>query len=328
MLAQQVEEQEHIQEILDLRSISPATEDYLVNQVYLSNYGPDDYTYKLILTDCYALAIQELTQLGIYLDDDSLFEDFYSMKYIYYFRKVFDGEYLSKLMNKYPELKQHVESALSAQEDEDILQVVIELIHNYSSVPVEISKLIDMVDRCHSNDKFNEHLLSVLEENGVPKATITDMDKVMMYIEKISLGRDNFTTAIKLIYSKMSHLDDRYLKHHIDNYDLDKISVDQVKFYALFDTEEDLPEVVKSLGKIYMDAHHKRVKHHIEYWETREDIRPREEDLAMLVAHHYDTPFNDRDFRSKVNDMVATGYFTDTERATIAVMVGHICSIL
>ena len=126
----------------------------------------------------------------------------------------------------------------------------------------------------------------------------------------------------------MSHLDDRYLKHHIDNYDLDKISVDQVKFYALFDTEEDLPEVVKSLGKIYMDAHHRRVKHHIEYWETREDIRPREEDLAMLVAHHYDTPFNDRDFRSKVNDMVATGYFTDTEKATIAVMVGHICSIL
>ena len=329
MLAKQVEEQEHIQEILELRSVSPATEDYLVNQVYLSNYGPDDYTYRLILTDCYALAIQELAQLGIFLDDDTLFEDLYSMKYIYYFRKVFDSEYLSKLFIGNEELRRHIESAISANEDEDLLTVVIELIHNYSNVPVEISRIVNMADRCHSNDLFLDHLKAVLEDSDLPVASMTDIDKVMMYIEKIAKGRENFSVAMDRIYQKIPTLDAKYMKHHVDNYDLDKISVDQVKFYALFDTEEELPTVVKSLGVVYMDAHHKRVKHHIEYWLNRENIRPRDEDLAMLVAHHYDAPFNDRDFKSKVNEMIdSSDYFTDTEKATMAMMVSHICSLM
>jgi len=327
MLAREVEEQEHIQEILDLRSVSPATEDYIVNQVYLSNYGPDDYTYKLILTDCYALAVQELAQLGIFLEDDNLFEDLYSMKYIFYFRKVFDGEYLGKLFKSNEELRRHIESAVSAEEDEDLLTVVIELIHNYSQVPVEIDRVVNMADRCHSNDSFLDHLKAVLEDSDSPATNITDIDNVMVYIDKIAKGRDNFSVAMDRIYQKMVHLDGKYMKYHVDNYDLDKISVDQVKFYALFDTENELPDVVKSLGVRYMDAHHKRVKHHIEYWLNRENIRPRDEDLAMLVAHHYDPPFDDRDLKSKVNEMVeSSNYFTDTEKATMAMMVGHICS--
>lgn len=329
MLAHQVEEQEHIQEIMDLRSVSPATEDYLVNQVYLSNYGPDDYTYRLILTDCYALAIQELAQLGIYLDDDSLFEDLYSMKYIYYFRKVFDGEYLSSLFRRNEELRRHIESAISAEEDEDLLTVVIELIHNYSQVPVEIDRVVTMTDRCHSSDGFLDHLKAVLSDSDVPVSSFTDFDKVMAYIQKILVGRENFSVAMDRIYQKMVHLDSKYMKQHINNYDLDKISFDQVKFYALFDTEDELPDVVKSLGMRYMDAHHKRVKHHIEYWLNRENIRPRDEDLAMLVAHHYDVPFNDRDLKSKVNEMIdSSNYFTDTEKATMAMMVSHICSLM
>lgn len=324
-------EQEQLEnEILDLRAICATFEDYMVNQVYLSKYGPDAYTDADILRDGYEIIHAELEDLGIYIDGD-LFEDGYQRRFLYYFRKFFDGTYLKELLKSHPEWKETISVILTSDEnDNDTLNELLEFFYNVYGYNYEVRQLYEKWLECTSNELFDDHIRAVLDDAPVIVSTISDPEKATAYVAFIEKGRQNAATAARMIYDSLVKYEYNEetrtalmgltwedILPYIQKYDLDKVSADEVSYYAIFDDDfnkEDLPECIQAKAKEYMDRHHKRSHHHIEYWEEKnkqhynsefchlQQIPPAV--LILLVAHHYKPGMNTAEMLKAVKKSV------------------------
>ena len=327
------EEQEQLDnEILDLRNICPAFEDYVVNQVYLSKYGPDAYTDADILRDGYEIIQAELEDMGIYIDGD-LFEDGYQRRFLYYFRKFFDGNQLKELFRKHNEWKETIQVILDSDENlNDTLNELLEFFYNVYGYNYDVRQLYEKWLECTSNELFDEHLKAVLEDAPAIVSSITDPEVATAYVSFIEKGRQNAYTAARMIYDSlvkreygeqvklaMVGITWEDILPYLEKYDLDKVSADEVSSYAIFDTDfnkEELPECIQLKAKEYMDAHHKRSHHHIEYWDNKWANLPSFSKghnapdrmippaaMIVLVAHHYSPGMDATAMRTAVRKM-------------------------
>ena len=298
-------------DIVDLCRLSSTVNTYISTQSYLSKYGPEGTSDANILIECYVLIEEELKELGIYLDDDDIYDDFWSLKSLYAVRQLFDSETLSFYCSRDKELKEALIHCANTSNDlfNDCLDLLLERYDNDSLVTMAE----ELWMRCHSDRSLTDHILAVCEDK-YPPCTLVDAVGVKSYLDFIIKGRVDVAEAIKRAIHVFPWLNDEHMKKLVDDYDMDKINTDTIAMYTLFDKEDEpLPIPLEAMGKRWMDAHHMRIPHHIEYWLAHPQMHATYQDLAILVGHHWHPETADKDFLAAVEKLIDQGASVLTE---------------
>jgi hypothetical protein len=285
------------QHFAHLRDISDTVENYISNELYIADFGPDNYTEKDILGQCYEIIIDELKDYGITTDLDYK-GDYYLCGYLCLLR-----EFVEKL----PDLiTKHLAEKLSSiiEESDNLLSSMIALFDH-----TEYKELTYISDNIYYDDEFVTYVKQLTESIQSEEATnyINPSDKsVQQYIEKIRVLRELAAKFSKRIVAFMpDNVDVTYLNKLIRDYDMDKISLDAISAYSKIDREE-VPEYLRSMHERLMDEHHKRSLHHIEYWVSR-NLSPSVTDLVILTAHHVEPGKTKSDVHNAVEEMITKG---------------------
>lgn len=324
------------QDILNLRILSTRADNYVSNQEYVSKYGPDDFTEENILKDLYQMVLEELEDLGIYFWDKQYdpLEDWYQARSIYYFRKVFDEDVLLQLFSQNDSVVTGIESIIYSDEsDESDVHLILELLNGTFIDHPDISMCVEFQDRVASTKRLTDHLKAVIyTHKHLATLTITDPEKIMPYIKQIELGRklakegvdrilSNLDETGKILHSNIescgrSTIDMGIVNQLLSAYDLDKIQPTEIEYYASLDLPDDqLDKSLKSLKQKYMDIHHKRSPHHIEYWLEHGTKMLTHAHMILLVAHLYTTYIRSDEFIEEYCKVVkmARTIFTDEQ---------------
>jgi hypothetical protein len=323
------------QEITELRELSQDVENYIGSQAYLSNYGPDGYTEQDLLIDCYTIITYDLTDMGIEFDDD-MFEDGYLMRFMYDYRKFFDGDRLVKLLKEHKDWIPSFQNLLDTEDTEnDLISDILDFLIEAAPEDHAVNRIYEMYGRVYSMDAFADHIQAIITEASVLNSLITDVDTVRRYIEFIEVGRTEAITAAKTLYEYHLLLEERtaMIQHtswdqvepYLNTYDLDKVSVDEVSLYCYVDDDFalNIPDQLKDIAEKAMLKHHERSPHHIECWISIAKKAYPDGDmllpiptkaLIVLVAHHWHPGMSKSGILKKVIEMnkKASGYINET----------------
>lgn len=309
------------QDLLDLRQVSVAVENYICSQSYLLKYGQDEISIELLLRDSYELVLDELKELGIIFWDteNSILEDWYTARCIYHARSLFDQLKLTRLVHQNRTIIPVLETIVTSDEGDDSnIILVLDALHFTFSDDADISFCIRHMDRIISDEQFDAHVLAILNQvKNTPLSTIDNLATVTAYLKRIDDGRIAAAQAVEKLKPLLQDTDTSQLDKWVAVYDLDKIAANDINIYAIVDNEDgpDLPDELRVLAKRYMDAHHQRTPHHIEYWLAHNKL-PDYPALTILVAHHWMPDKSQSDFNRDVDAMVETGQAVLGEIAT------------
>lgn len=302
-----------------LRDISDNVDDYLGRELWKEEFANDDDSYgaKNILGRCYAIILEELKDYGIgfTFDYDDLTSDIYLCGYVYLVRRLVDSKNLKQLILATGTLDRFYTYLQSEEDKPDIFKDTLELLESKTK-NFEINEINYIVDNIFTNHVFTEYLTNLVTSlrDDTYVDIVPELVRVNEYIKRIKLGRQGVAEKSKLVAEKLDSqypIDAAKLNKLLNDYDMDKISPEEVKMYALIDTEDEINPALLSLQHRLLDAHHLRSPHHIEYWLNPDNPAKQEftiENLIVLVAHHADQPMTDEsDFRSKCDEMLDKG---------------------
>lgn len=299
------------EDIESLCDVSEECADYMDRELYLADFGTE-VDIKTILDRLYTILEDELEDLGVIIIDDNLYQDWFLRRRLISLRKVLDSENLNRLLTTHvdKDLKDTLLSIISTSRPGRLLEAII-------------TKLIDIVPQDHDlemagemiyyhvscNERLYDHVKAVL--NNVPDTIkmlkSIDEKAVSEYLRHIERDRRNIKqfidTVRPLIVTKGYTLDEAFLKSVIDSYDLDKTTSDNIAIYAQVDKDEVHPSLI-DIQKQYMDAHHGRSPHHVEYYKERHLTVSNISQMMVLVGHHFDPEINHDEFTTKVRDMM------------------------
>lgn len=290
-----------LQSIAQLRVLSPRVEMYFSNAEYMRIYGQDNYDIPVLLYDAYMLILQELNDIGIYVDEAQALTDYYEMEQIYILRRLVDPTELTLLLSTNIQIYEDVETIFTQDretdtEDIEYLEELLIILHDAKIETDVVSELLDSYGEgvLISNDRLGIYLKSIL---ATAKTSITDIylgdrDKTVAYMKKISLGRLYFRRAMEYMANRY-HFTLDPVAQAIAQYDLDKIHYTTIRYYSYFDDEElvvdDLtPSLKKKYKEFMVDRHHTNSVHHFEYWKSRGMEVELVSDLCLLVAHFFE----------------------------------------
>lgn len=279
--------QEHIQ---DLRSISEAVADYLDRDLFIEEYGPDDYTVNDIITSCYALMFADLEEIGIHptKDIDDILQDFYICKEYYYLLKTFRPDTLLSLL-KTPEIVEKIESSLE-HADNFFIQSLIDIFNEAYPDSYELKELLFIQDELVNDDVFLTYMGNVCKklQQGdylIPTPSAKLAQQYLFYMScKRRFARDSILRCLRYppIEGKMNM---EYITKALRDYDLDKVSPENLALYSKLDNPDvKLPDALKPIAQAANDAHHKRTLHHIEYWIANKATFIPREAILLIVA--------------------------------------------
>lgn len=289
------------QQFEDLRLVSDNVTDYLARELFKDTFGPDtDYTLNDILKECYAIIIQELKEFGISfsLSTDELLEDWYTAKRVYYIRKIVSAEYLRQTLVNRDEITKISSMMEDDEVDTELFLHLHECLFPLRSNFDEFKELQDFAVFVVSSQRFEDHLRAILEyltDIDAP-VIVPDITRAAAYIKKVQESRaavrsavEKIAAAMPFVYAKM---DKRIIKKLLDDYDMDKISAEELRIFSLIDLDE-VDENLAMYKAAMLQKHHERSPHHIEYWTAawkNPKPIPADENLVLLVAHLVDSP--------------------------------------
>lgn len=292
------------QHFVNLREISDAVEDYISRQTYVLEYGQDDYTADNILNTCYEIIYEELNEYGLVVDTDWR-NDRFTCGYIYLLRKFIDD-----LPNLIRPVKSDIENYLNSSETEDELNDIYEYIQptgDYKELPYILSSTYV------TDNKFLDYVKSIIANlnDELTPVKIPSIDKAKEYIVKTGKLRELATKYSRILISNLPELtvDTNIVDKMLRDYDTDKISPDLISIYSKVDTD-NVPEYLSDLKDKYMQEHHERAAHHIEYYtDPKKSPLPliTTEALILMVAHHVEIDTTKSEFAESVEDMIAKG---------------------
>lgn len=284
-----------------LRDVSPTIDEYFTSHTYIAEYGPDDFTLVDLVNKAFAIALDELRMMGIYIDSSTYMGDYMYMSKIYEFRRVFDPLTLRiRLLNDtelYKAISEYLE--ITVIDDGGYEDVLYDVLYMFSTHHVSMKEMYrDLQRYCYDNlvcqPQFLTYITSTVEDvkYAVEANVLGDLTTTTDYIKNIYNGRVWFRTAMDYLTMKFNIPVSTELIQVIDEYDLDKVRPDVVKYYAYLDDDDksidDFPEYMHELyTDLIIEKHHKHSKHHYEYWEHRKIKVSDPGTVAALVAHHY-----------------------------------------
>lgn len=297
-------------EITKLRSLSDSVDQYISNGSYLLDYTTtDSITDELLLKNCYSIIIDELHSMGVILlvDTNEIFSEYSNLEGLFALRKLLDKDHLKEIFSINSECKTAFKMLFETDNLEEAY--VSEFLDLYKSIfpgNKELESISKIELYISSTYRFKQHICTIIEMSYT-KSLLGD-DNIFLiveYLKKIQLGREYFEKAIKSILKKYSNLNTEYLEQAIDHYDLEKVSGENLNRFcwAVMTDTNSLSDELKSLQKTILDTHHKSTTHHIEYYITNRQ-HPTDENVAELVAHHFEPGSTLQDFNTEISKML------------------------
>lgn len=294
--------QEHFQNV---REISDTVNEYLATEQYILDFGPDDFTPKNILFNCYDILLSDLKSIGITVGFP-YGGDLLMCGYIYLIRKYIED--IPQLLT--PELADRLETILTDTESPiDMFETIRKVIN---SDKFEHTELDYISSEIYASDTFVSFMKEQLRTYKEQKEYIFSFDiaRSSAYLEKTRKLRELARKYTYIIVNNLKmNLNTGILEKLLRDYDLDKISPRTIHIYALVDTEE-VPPSIYNLAKQKMQEHHERSHHHIEYWiDPKKNPRPipLTENLVLMVAHHVEIDTTRDEFDEAVENMIEKG---------------------
>lgn len=293
---------EHFQKLKD---ISEDVANYIDTEAYIADFGPDDYTPKELLVNCYDVIVGELEDRGI--TTDLQYEgDLFLCGYLYLVRKYLDD--IRHMLTE--DICDRLETCLSDVEpDINFFKTVYEIIN---SDTYEHKEIIYIIDSLYTDEKFKEFIKSEIEIFRTAKQDnyTYDLEKASAYLAKTRKLRELANKYSYVIINTL-HLDVNMavINKLLRDYDMDKISPSTIGIYSVVDTEQ-VPPGLTEYAKQQMQIHHERSLHHIEYWiDPKKNPKPvpTVENLVLLVAHHVEIDTTPKEFDEAVENMIEKG---------------------
>lgn len=306
-----------VEQFADLRSISDNVDDYLSRELYLDSFGNDgDYTVNDILSECYTIVLQELRELGIFftMDIDDLLADWYTAKNIYHLRVLCDSKTITTLCED-KEVYNTLSTLIQDTDDDcgELITSIVEYLQNKYPSEVAYQYLLYFNQYVYSTDRFKDHLSVILDkiEKQDPGADIPDVTAAAEYIRQTLQLQKLAKIATDIILSTTGfnkECNGVVLDKLLADYDMDKISTDELRLYCLLDnSQREVPKQLQHLKDVMLQKHHERSPHHIEHWITHQDEHPTKENLVVLVAHHFEPDTTKDEFAKAVENMLDQG---------------------
>lgn len=303
------------QHFANLRKLSSTVEEYLSQQMYIADFGNDEYNERDILAQCYEIAEMDLNGYGVYLDWQYK-GDFYRSGYVQLLL-----EFIISLRTLITNDNQDTIIAALNESDNTIKDLFAVFEHDKHFQPLNY-----LIDHCYSTDTFDQYIQSILHSLEDDSAIYDpDIDREVKYIEKTRELRAYATKYTNIILSNMQKpYEQPVIDKLLKEYDLDKINPSQIKIYSRIDLDE-VPEGLKEFKERQMLIHHERSKHHIEYWiDPNKSPRPllTYENMVLLVAHHAEPGTTKPEFSDSIEHMIDMGrtIFTEQQIALIRQM--------
>lgn len=319
-----------------LREISPLVDEYFLNNMYYRECGCDNYTINDLLLIAFDIILNELQDIGIYIDGSSYLGDYVSMEKVYEFRRVFDPVIFRTTLVNTPELHNelqvYIDTIMSEPDEELMTDVLSDVLEIMSTICVSNNTVYKILYSCSTDNitctkDFIPYIVSALEDSVYLNKSqqFGDVETTTQYIQKIHKGRIYFNTALSFLLTKFNVPRTETIAYITRMYDLDKIQPDVVKFFAYLDDDsksiDDFPEVAQKLYNEYIiNRHHKNSHHHYEYWESRGIQVTDPGIIAVLVAHHY-TP--DKSVEMLVQDIEPLQSIMDNESYILALRMAR-----
>lgn len=296
-------------QLLELRTISSTVAEYLARELYKDDLGPYDYTIEGILNECYSILFEELQLTGIVftMDFSEIISDRYTANNLIKLKRLLTVDTLNQVIQGYKsdQTLDELDTLVNNAEDEQaVLLSVVDYLYEITK-DVEWNELSNfIVIACKNNKVFIDTMNILLAGCGSAKVPMEALDRMAAYVQKVEAHRQQVKANVDHIldndYSIAERVDRNKLAELIENYDYDKITAENLPMYSLID-QEDVPEYLQDLKDTYMSAHHKKTKHHIEYWSVHDDEEPTVEDIIMLVAHMFEEPSISLDYWSELS---------------------------
>lgn len=304
-----------VDQFADLRDISENVTDYLARELYIDSFGVDeDYSPNDILQECYTIVIQELRDLGIIflMEPEDLLNDWYTAKHIYYLRVLADNSTILSLLKNKENFDKFNSLLQDDMEISDIAASLVEYLAYKNPEDTSYQRLLEFSDYFQSTERFKAHLQAILDKLATqdPTVEMPNVEKATEYIKKIMASRGTVTKAVKNVITGLqlnASLNMKLINKLLYDYDMDKISTDNLKWFSLLDTDGELPARARVLKEKMLREHHERSPHHIEYWLKNKNMHPEREHLILMVAHHYEVNISPSEFWHRINTLTEQG---------------------
>lgn len=302
---------DYSEEITKLRSLSDSVDQYISNGSYLLDYSTiDSITDELLLKNCYSIIIDELQSMGIILltNINDIFSEYTNLTGLLSLRTLLDKDHLKEIFSTNSEYKSTFKMIFESSDilEDSYISEFLDLYRNVFPGNKELESIGKIEFFISSTYRFKHHILTIIELSYTKSLLGEDnVFLIVEYLKKIQKGREYFQTAINTISKSHSNLNKEYLEQVIDHYDLEKVSGENLnKFcWAVMTEPDSLPDNLKNLQKAILDYHHKSTTHHIEYYLTNRK-HPTDENIAELVAHHFEPDSTLEDFNKEVSNML------------------------
>lgn len=296
----------------DLYTISPIVAQYCDSEAYQETFGAyGEYTANTVLQDCYMIILEELEDCGIFFTEsaDMLLGDWYNAYHVYILRYLIDEDNIINWIKLHPESKTKLEVFLDGDED-PLVDYLDYLINTYPNDEY-IKELPYIFNEVYSTEDFSIYMKRILKKINDSEVTeFMDQHRVDKYIEKIKIGRILVDKTVTVLWNHLfeyhSKLDLELIRILLKNYDLDKLTPNEINTFAHIDLEPNIPETLNELKEQALDRHHKRSLHHIEYW-LHNNFHPTDSHVLLLVAHFVEPDTTKEEFDREINDLKYKG---------------------
>ncbi len=225
---------------------------------------------------------------------------------------------ISILLKQNKNILPHLEMIINNEEETDSnIHLVLEVLNDTFKDHPDIINCINFQSNVISNERFNAHVKAIIKTvEAMVTITINDIAKITKYIQKINDGRKYVIDGVALALNNYDQtiinkyrLNLDYINNLLQNYDLDKTQPNEIEYYANFDKEDEneIDKSLRAMAKLYMDAHHRRIPHHIEYWLSNENHVLNNSAIVLLVAHHYEPDKPKTKFLDDIANMISVG---------------------
>ena len=293
------------EQFVNLRSISDTVDDYLSRESYIEAFGPDDYDIPTLLNVCYELIYGDICDYGVTLSIEWR-DDGFTRSYLYLILK-----FIADLPGLIRPVKDSVETYLnSSSADDNEFVDLYEIIH---PTDVELSELPYILDYVCTDNTFIEYVKSVVEHlnDETKPVKIASVDRAKAYIAKTGKLRDLIRKYTKIITDNLAiDYDRELLAKYIRDYDIDKISPNNINIFSVIDLTDEVPLAFRELKEKYLHEHHARSIHHIDYFTDPAKVPSplvTNEALIIMTAHHVEIGTTKEEFADAVEDMISQG---------------------
>ena len=289
-------------QIQEMRTLSPVVDEYISRELFKEDFGAHDYAIGDILNSCYTIIYDELQVFGVAFSAElsEIISDRYTANNLLVLRRILQPEFISSCfsLDQNEEVDKLCTIVNNAEDPDQVLLSVVDYLYEISKNDILVNLGGFIINFVYSTpvfvDKFNIVLSNLTKKEISPEA----LAKVGTYLAKVSDHRRQVRTNIEYLldhdFTLRSSVDSMYLKKYVDEYDNDKITADSITLYAHIDVEK-VPVGSEELAKKYMDRHHARSVHHVEYWKAHPDQKVKLEDVMLMIAHVFEEHHHSED---------------------------------